>query len=361
MIALYHFRLWVPLPWWSPCGLVSVFFSSTSFVYGCLPGFATFGLPPAFIGSLSLSLGLLSAFLQVVPPYRPRSLRLSLPLFSLFPWFLSAVSGIGLRSVFTSLWFLSLLFFFCSVHTWSSLPCFGVFFVAAATLAFRSSWSVSLRFSSYSPLLPRSDLSSLCDGVALWDESVASVGSFAFSGSFSRTLYTAGWFRCHSLPFSLPLPFWASASSSSLPLPGAVFWCVRYGSLSSCLGSFLRLCLSCSSPVCVLFSFCAFGGASLGFSYGFPCGFPFILMHLLLFLHYYVVCFFRSPLFQISGECLGVGFTRLSPLVIVRHHRCHACICQAWHSSAPAPSPLNRCVYGDSSLHGSLPYRSLCL
>ena len=37
-------------------------------------------------------------------------------------------------------------------------------------------------------MLPHSDLSSLSDGVALWDESVASVGPFVFSGFFFVSL-----------------------------------------------------------------------------------------------------------------------------------------------------------------------------
>ena len=84
-----------------------------------------------------------------------------------------------------------------------------------------------------SSLLPRSDLSSLCDGVALWDESVDSVGSFAFfSGAFSRPLYTTGWFRCRSLPLF--------SSSSFLDFCGFFFPSSHLCCVWAC--SFSRLC-----------------------------------------------------------------------------------------------------------------------
>ena len=87
------------------------------------------------------------------------------------------------------------------VRTCSSLPCFSIFLPSPLLPAFWFFLVCILVGSSSSRLLSRSDLSSLCDGVALWDESVDLVGSFAFFfGSFSRTLYTTGWFCCRSMP-----------------------------------------------------------------------------------------------------------------------------------------------------------------
>ena len=107
----------------------------------------------------------------------------------------------------------------------------------------------------------------------------------------------------------------------------------------------------------LLVACCAFSirlGALLLVSYGFLCGFLFILMHFLPFLRSYVVCLFHSLCFSVVHSPLAVRLHPSSSLL-------RLCGCLAWRSSASAPSPLGRCVYGDSSSPGSLPYRSLCL
>ena len=133
-------------------------------------------------------------------------------------------------------------------------------------------------------------------------------------------------FRCRSLSISLPLPFWPSASSSSLPLLCAILgmWlflgvcamvrCLPFGDLFYAFVCFALLRLA-------YFSVSAFRGSSHGFPCGFlsflcPCYFSYITM---LF-----VCFV-SLSFRLRVGASGMGFTHLSLLLIIRHLRCCAC------------------------------------
>ena len=253
-------------------------------------------------------------------------------------------------------WFLSLLIL--CLYAYASLPYFSVFLIAASTSSLSVLGQHPCGFSSYPPLLPRSDLGSFAMGLPFGTSQLLRLVPSPPSPDFLVGLCTQlPSFRCRFLSVSLPLLFWPSVSSS-LPFPCAIFWYVASLGLSSYIWSFLRLCLSCSSHRCMLGGFPTFG-AVLMVSYGFPCGVLFILMHLLPFLCYYVVSLFRSLSFSLGVGAPEVRFTLHSPLVIVRHLRC--CGCLAWRSSALAPSPLDRCVYGDSLSPGSLPYRYLCL
>ena len=95
------------------------------------PAFRPLGLPLTFLGSLSRS-GFHFHFLWDTP-FHPRSFRLALPsLQSLFPWCLSAVGGLGLRSEFPLVWFcVPALLLILSVR--AALFLASVFFFIAAT------------------------------------------------------------------------------------------------------------------------------------------------------------------------------------------------------------------------------------
>ena len=162
--------------------------------------------------SLCLSLDLVSAFLS-------GGLRLFIS-FSSVDASISSVSflGVFLRMVASA----SVL---CSPLVWFCVPALLLILSVCAALFLASVFS-SLRplhpafrfflvwgLAGSSPSLPRSDLSSLSDGVALWDESVASVGSFIFSGFLvglcilltgSLLLFLSpGFFSGHFLSFSI--------------------------------------------------------------------------------------------------------------------------------------------------------------
>ena len=216
-----------------PLGSCLFLLSSTSFVCGCLPGFSPFGVNSGFPRGLSRS-GFRFPFWWVTT-FRPHSFRLTIRLFSLFPWCLSSVGGLGLRHEFPSrvvcvpallILYIRVTLFLASLF--SSLrplpPAFRFFLV----------WILA-----GSPSLPCLDLSSLSDRVTLWDESVASVGSIVFSSGFLvGLLCTVDWFspfvsvsgvlldpsfcspsRCVLRVLSIPL-------SSSMPLCPFLLGCV---------------------------------------------------------------------------------------------------------------------------------------
>ena len=167
-------------------GCVSVFLSSTSSSAVTLPAFHPLGLPLAFFSSLSLFL--LSASFWWFPPL---SLFSSVDVPSLLSPSLLSFHGRCPRSLFfvplfPDLWFMSLLFFLCACphaalflpSVFSSLrplhPAFRLFLVCFLAVFFLLTFAASFgsRF--------------LRDGVALWNESLASISSFAcFSESFS--------------------------------------------------------------------------------------------------------------------------------------------------------------------------------
>ena len=111
------------------------------------------------------------------------------------------------------------------LSAYASLPYFGVFFIAA----FTSGLLVLLGqhtcgFSSYSPLLPRSDLSSFATESPFGTSQLLRLVPSPPSPDLLVGLCTLlPSFRCHSLSVSLPLLIWPSASFSSLPLPCAIF------------------------------------------------------------------------------------------------------------------------------------------
>ena len=248
----------------------------------------------------------------------------------LFLWLVASVS------VLCSLVLVSVSALLLCLSAYVSLPYFGVFFGVFFVAVSTSVLSVLLGqcpcgFSSYPPLLPRSDLNSFATGSPFGTSQLLWLVPSPPSPDPLVGLCTLlPSFHCRSQSISLPLLFWPSASSSSLPLLCAIFWyvaalgCVCHGLLSSYMGSFLCLCLSCSSHCCVLGGFSTFGGGSHGFLW-FPLCFPFIRMHLLSFLHYYVISLFRTLSFSLGVSASEVGFTRLSPLVIICHHRCCTC------------------------------------
>ena len=209
------------------------------------------------------------------------------------------------------------------------------------------------------PLLPRSHLSSFVTGSPFWDESVASVGSFtSFSGSLLGLCPLLPSFVVFLCPF-LFLFFCLSASFfflSSLVCHFclvASLGCVRHfrcpplWGLSSAFACFALIIVTCWAV-----SLCL--GAVIMVSYGFPCGF------LSCFCTSYLSCvtmllfWFRSLFFSLGVSASEGGVH--SPLAI---GHCPSslllrlCRCLAWRSSARAPSPLDCCVSGDSSSHGS--------
>ena len=261
-------------------GRVSVLLSSTFFVCGCLLRFSPFEVASGFPW-VSLSRSGFRFPFWWVPPFS-----------SLFSSVDVSVSSLSFLGVFPRL--AASVSVLCSLLVWFCVPALllswsvrAAFFLASAFSSLRALhpafqfFLVWVLAGSY-PSLPCSDLSSHRDGAALWDESVALVGSFVVFSRFLVDLCVllpgSGVVLC---PFSLPPPSWASAGSSSLPLICAVFagvaslGCVRHGSLSSCLGSILCICLSCFCPLCVLYSISGLGAVVFGFSYGFPCDFSF--------------------------------------------------------------------------------------
>ena len=275
-------------------------------------------------------------------------------LFSLFPWCLFAFSGVGLLSVFpfhvvsvpAHLLILSICAALFLASVFSSLrplhPAFRFFLVCVLAVFFFFTFAASFR-SQF-----------IHDGVALWDESLIRLDlSPSYLGLFVSLCVLRSGFVFVLCPFSLPPPSWASARSSSLPLMCGVFWCVvclgcvHHGSLSSCLGSFLRLCLSCSFSLCVLYSFSEFGGGSLWFFLWFPLWFSFHNFGLASF-PTLLCCSFVSVPFSFSlgvSDLWGEG----SPAS------------RRWSSSviiAVAPVWLSDLALFCS---GSLPSRPLCL
>ena len=180
-------------------GHVSVFFVLSLLCLWLSSGFSPLGVDPGFCFE-SFSRSLFHFPFWWGTSFRPRSLRRRLPPLQSLSLMSSAVSGLGLSSVFPSrMVSVPTLLLILSVH--------AALFLASVFSSLRplhpefQFFLVCVLAGSSSRLLPRSDLSFLRDGVALWNESVDSVGSFAFfSWSFSRTLYTTGWFCCRSLP-----------------------------------------------------------------------------------------------------------------------------------------------------------------
>ena len=195
----------------------------------------------------------------------------------------------------------------------------------------------------------------LCYRVALWAEPVASAGSFVAS---SRSF----WVFVHC--YHVLCLFWTFLflflsgllRVSSLPLLCSVFgmWLLlRVCALVHCPplwgpSSVLSILLfSWGRPV-LFFEF----GVVLLDSDGFPCCF------LSYFCTYYLpcvtmlfVCF--VPLFQLKGGCLrGVVHSPLAIRLRPSSSLLCQCGCLAWLSSATTPSPLDHCVYGDSSSPG---------
>ena len=218
----------VPLATWSPFGMSQGFAGSPV-------SLASLGSPSVVVslwGRVSVS--------SILPGVSPFGVASGFPCVSLSIWFplsflvayafsssfssvdasISSVSflGVFLRMVASA----SVL---CSPLVWFCVPALLLILSVRAALFLASVFS-SLRplhpafrfflvwgLAGSSPSLPRSDLSSLSDGVALWDESFASVGSFIFSGFLvglcilltgSLFLFLSpGFFSGHFLSFSI--------------------------------------------------------------------------------------------------------------------------------------------------------------
>ena len=167
-------------------------------------------------------------------------------LFSLFPWCLFAFSGVDLRSVFPShvvsvpaLLILSICVALFLASVFSSLrplhPAFRFFLVCVLAVFVFFTFAASFR-SQF-----------IHDGVALWDESVDSVGYFAFlSGSFRQPLCTTIWFRCRSLPLFSSSSF---LGFCAFFFPSSHVWCVLVCGLSwVCAPWFIVLLFGILSP-----------------------------------------------------------------------------------------------------------------
>ena len=338
-----------PLPWLaSSGGDVSVFLSSPLFVCSCLPGFRSLRLPLTIFRSSFFSLRFLLAASACVVIYA---------FWFLFPLFVSFlalfyVGGLGLCSVLPG-------HGLCPCSSSAILVYFLRCFLPFG-LYFRP-FSSFFGFSSHPPCcLIRISVPSW-RGRPLGR--VSCFGGFlrpllrVFSGSLSTDIMCV----IFLYPFLL-LFFSGLLWVSSLPLLCAVFCFVASlegvwrGSLSSSMGFFLRLCLSCSSLGCVMCILYMFKGASLGFIW-LPLWFSFHSYALPTFPMFLCCSFVLFLMFRLRGGCLrGVVPSPLAVYLYLSSSLLCLCDCLAWHSCAPAPSPLGCCVYV-----GFLPYRSLCL
>ena len=173
----------------SLCGRVSVFFfplPPSSVV--ALPAFRPLGLPLTFFNHSFLLLTLPSGCFCL---YHHLFSSVDVPSLSYRSSLSFCGGGLGHGSVYPGPGFCpcssSVLVRICvSSLLWCFLHC------SLYIRPFGSSWSASFRFFFLFTFAASFGSQFLRNGVALWDESVASVGSFAFfSGSFSGSLYAA--------------------------------------------------------------------------------------------------------------------------------------------------------------------------